>query len=46
VGGRGWLGVRLHIDLDWDEIAELCQDAYRHVAPKRLVDLLDQQMAT
>jgi hypothetical protein len=46
VGGRGWLGVRLDIDLDWDEIAELSQDAYRHVAPKRLVDRLDQQTAT
>jgi hypothetical protein len=45
VGGRGWLGVRLDVELDWDEIAELCHDAYRHVAPKRLVDLLDQQTA-
>jgi hypothetical protein len=46
VGGRGWLGIRLDVELDWDEIAELCQDAYRHVAPKRLVDLLDQQTTT
>jgi hypothetical protein len=45
VGGRGWLGVRLDVELDWDEIAEMCQDAYRHVAPKRLVALLDQQTA-
>ena len=29
VGGRGWIGVRLDGDLDWTEIAELCQDAYR-----------------
>ena len=36
VGGRGWLGVRLDGDVDWDEIAELCEDAYRTVAPKRL----------
>ena len=28
VGGRGWIGVRLDHDLDWTEIAELCQDAY------------------
>ncbi len=41
VGGRGWLGVRLDGDVDWAEIAELCQDAYRVVAPKRLVDQLD-----
>ena len=36
VGGRGWLGVRLDGAVDWDEIAELCEDAYRTVAPKRL----------
>lgn len=41
VGGRGWLGVRLDGDVDWDEIAELCEDAYRVVAPKRLVARLD-----
>ena len=33
VGGRGWLGVRLDGDVDWDEIAELCEDAYRTIAP-------------
>jgi hypothetical protein len=43
VGGRGWLGVRLDVHVDWDEIAELCEDAYRQVAPKRLVSLLDQR---
>ena len=42
VGGRGWLGVRLDVDLDWDEIAGICQEAYRTVAPKRLVALLDR----
>jgi hypothetical protein len=31
VGGRGWIGVRLDRDLDWAEVAELCQDAYRAV---------------
>jgi hypothetical protein len=41
VGGRGWLGVRLDVEVDWDEIAELCRDAYRVVAPKRLATLLD-----
>jgi hypothetical protein len=41
VGGRGWLGVRLDGDVDWDEIAELCQDAYRTVAPAALVERLD-----
>ena len=42
VGGRGWVGVRLDGDVDWDEVAELCQDAYRVVAPVRLVRLLDK----
>ena len=40
VGHRGWLGVRLDVDVDWDEIAGICEDAYRCVAPKRLVDQL------
>jgi hypothetical protein len=42
VGHRGWLGVRLDVDVDWAEIAELCEDAYRAVASKRLVKLLDE----
>jgi hypothetical protein len=42
VGGRGWLGVRLDVDVDWDEIATICEDAYRAVAPKRLVAQLDE----
>jgi hypothetical protein len=41
VGHRGWLGVRLDGRVDWDEIAELCEDAYRTVAPARLVARLD-----
>ncbi len=36
VGGRGWIGVRLDGPVDWTEIAELCADAYRAVAPPRL----------
>jgi hypothetical protein len=44
VGGRGWLGVYLDLaePVDWDEVAELVEDAYRMVAPKKLVDLLDE----
>ncbi len=41
VGHRGWLGVYLDVPADWDQIADLVVDAYRMVAPKRLVDLLD-----
>ena len=43
VGGRGWLGVRLDVDVDWDEIAALCEDAYRVIAPKRLIAALDER---
>jgi predicted DNA-binding protein (MmcQ/YjbR family) len=41
VGHRGWLGVYLDVPVDWDEIAELVVDAYRQVAPGRLVAELD-----
>jgi len=40
VGGRGWLGVYLDVEVDWAEIAEIVTDAYRCVAPKKLVALL------
>jgi hypothetical protein len=46
VGGRGWLGVRLDRAIDWAEIAEICQDAYRVIAPARLVAELDRQQAS
>ena len=41
VGHRGWLGVRLDVDTDWPEIAEIVRDAYRQVAPKRLLAQLE-----
>jgi hypothetical protein len=38
VGGRGWLGVYLDVSgIDWDEVAEIVTDAYRQVAPKKLL---------
>ena len=43
VGHRGWLGVRLDIDPDWDELAGIVTDAYRIVAPKTLVARLDAE---
>ncbi len=42
VGHRGWIGVRLDRDVDWAELAELCADAYRAVAPAGLAARLDQ----
>jgi len=41
VGQRGWLGVFLDVEVDWDEIAELIDAAYRVVAPKTLVAEID-----
>jgi hypothetical protein len=42
VGGRGWLGVYLDVpEVDWTEIGEIVADAYRTVAPKRLVARVD-----
>lgn len=41
VGHRGWLGVRLDVPTDWDEIADLATDAWRVVAPKRLLAAFD-----
>ena len=41
VGGRGWLGLRLDVDVDWDEVAGIVRDAYRLVAPKTLARQLD-----
>jgi hypothetical protein len=34
--------VRLDVPVDWDQIADLVMDAYRTVAPKKLVEQLDR----
>ena len=41
VGTRGWLGVYLDVPLDWHEIASIVEDAYRTIAPKRLLAQLE-----
>jgi hypothetical protein len=41
VGHRGWLGVYLDVEVDWAEIGEIVLDAYRTVAPRKLVAQLD-----
>lgn len=41
VGGRGWLGVRLDVPVDWAEIGEVVREAYRQIAPRKLVAELD-----
>ena len=37
VGHRGWIGVRLEADVDWDAVRDVCEDAFRCVAPAALV---------
>jgi len=41
VGGRGWVGIRLDGDVDWNELKAVCEEAFRTVAPKKLVAALD-----
>ena len=41
VGPRGWVGVRLDLDVDWDEVAGMVEDGFREVATKRLISQLD-----
>ncbi len=37
VGHRGWLGVTLDNDPDWDEIAGIVRDAFCQVATRKLI---------
>ena len=37
VGHRGWIGVRLDGDVDWDEVSAMCREAHRVVAPARFL---------
>jgi len=44
VGHRGWLGVYLDVPgVDWDQVADLVTDAWRVVAPRKLVAELDER---
>lgn len=42
VGSRGWVGVVLDTRPDWRVVAGLVEEAYRHVATKRLVAQLQR----
>ncbi|WP_084961218.1 MmcQ/YjbR family DNA-binding protein [Thermoactinospora rubra] len=44
VGHRGWLGVYLDVEVDWEEVAEIVADAYRAVAPKTLITKMYAEM--
>ena len=41
VGPRGWVGVQLTGEVDWEELADLIADSYRLIAPKRLAAAID-----
>ena len=43
VGPSGWVGVYLDRGVDWGEVASLMEDAYRLIAPKRLLARLDAE---
>jgi predicted DNA-binding protein (MmcQ/YjbR family) len=43
VGSKGWIGVYLGDETDWDELADLVEESYRMTAPKRVAALLDQR---
>jgi len=45
VGHRGWIGLRMDRPVDWAEVAELCEDAYRVVAPAKLIKELDVRLS-
>jgi predicted DNA-binding protein (MmcQ/YjbR family) len=38
---QGWVSLRLQPKMDWAEVAALATEAYRQVAHKRLIKLLD-----
>jgi hypothetical protein len=42
VGHRGWVGLRLDRDPDWEEVGDILLEAYRCVAPRSLVRRLDE----
>ncbi len=42
VGVRGWLGVYLDVSgVDWDEVNAIVREAYRMIAPAKLIAQLD-----
>ena len=43
LGVSGWIGLDLHDDGDWDEVAELVETSYRLTAGVRRVRLLDER---
>jgi predicted DNA-binding protein (MmcQ/YjbR family) len=43
VGPKGWVGIKLTGDVDWEQVEDLIDESYRYIAPKRLVAALDSR---
>jgi len=41
VGHKGWVGIRLDTNPDWDEVAAIVRRSYKLIAPKRLAATLE-----
>jgi predicted DNA-binding protein (MmcQ/YjbR family) len=42
LGPKGWIGIRLNSETDWDEVTDLVETSYRLIAPKKLGAHLDR----
>jgi hypothetical protein len=42
VGPSGWIGIRLDVEVDWEELEGMVEESYRMTAPKRLSARLEQ----
>jgi hypothetical protein len=42
VGCNGWIGVYLDVPIDWSEIKDIVLEAYKLVAPKKLLPLVGE----
>ncbi len=41
VGHKGWVGVRLDIKPDWEQVTALVRRSYKLIAPKRLASQIE-----
>lgn len=42
VGHRGWIGVRLDVEVEWRAVERLVRTSYRLTAPKKLAAAVDE----
>jgi predicted DNA-binding protein (MmcQ/YjbR family) len=46
LGPKGWIGIRLNDETDWDEVSDLIEESYCLIAPKRLAAQLERPAGT